>query len=203
MSKGPRIDNEILLQAGVRLMEQNGKKLVRLAGTGRAMKYSLPNGETVRARTCNDHILIILSDKDSGEDAKLNIEGTDWLLVVMPEIPRSPGNILAYLVPTKIAVSACKDSHAKWLATKPNTSGGNKTWNMWFDDGHKPWNDFANKWSKYLLDKNSAISVVASPGQKPQPEIDMKAEIEMARQRISNVAGVPLDAVKVTIEFGL
>jgi hypothetical protein len=40
------------------------------------MRYSLPNSESVRVRTCNDHILIVLGDKASG-NAKPNIEGTD------------------------------------------------------------------------------------------------------------------------------
>jgi hypothetical protein len=197
MTKTPRIANDILLQAGLTLMGQNGKPLRKVSSFGRSMMYALPNGETVRVRTCNDPILIILSDKASGDDAKLNIEGTDWLLIVMPEIPRTPGKVLAYLVPTEVAVSTCRKTHALWLATKPNTSGNSTTWNIWFDDGHKPWNGFASKWSKYLLEQKGVISQAA------HPRADMKSEIEEARQRVSRAAGVPLDAVKITIQFGL
>ena len=85
MPKTPRLPNDGLLAAGLELMKQNGMPLTKLPDFGRSMMYSRPDGQTVRVRTCNDHILIVLGDKPSG-DAKLNIEGTDWLLVVMPTI---------------------------------------------------------------------------------------------------------------------
>ncbi len=59
------------------------------------MIYSLPDRQTVRIRTCNDHILIVVADSPSA-DARLNIRGTDWLLIVMPEIERTPGKVIAY-----------------------------------------------------------------------------------------------------------
>lgn len=40
----------------------------------------------------NDHILIVLADRPGG-DAKLNVEGTDLLLIIMPEIERTPGSV--------------------------------------------------------------------------------------------------------------
>lgn len=203
MSKAPGIPNDDLLQAGLRQMTQTGRPLTKVTSNGRSMMYSLSNGETVRVRTCNDPILIILSDKASGDDAKLNIEGTDQLLIVMPEIPRTAGKILAYLVPTEVAVSACRRAHELWLATRPNTSGNNTTWNIWFDDGDKPWNGFASKWSEYLLEAKGIVAEAASSGENPHPGTDLKSEIEKARQLISKAAGVPLDAVKITIQFGL
>lgn len=203
MTKARGISNDILLQAGLQLMGQNGRPLTKVSSPGRSMIYALPNLETVRVRTCNDPVLIILSDKASGDDAKLNIEGTDWLLIVMPEIPRTPGKVLAYLVPTEVAVSACRQAHTLWLATKPNTSGNNTTWNIWFDDGHKPWNGFSKKWSEYLLEAKGVVPQTANSYEKPRRGADLKSEIEEARQRVSNAAGVPLDAVKITIQFGL
>src|SRR5260370_41034626 len=120
------VDNDALLAAGLDLMRKNGKPLTKILGTGRSMRYTLANGETVRVRTCNDAILIVLADKPSGSDAKLNIEGTDWLLVVMPEVERTPGNIRAYLVPSSVAVEATRRSHDRWLNSNPNTKGGNR-----------------------------------------------------------------------------
>ena len=203
MSKMPGIPNDLLLQAGLQLMKQDGRPLTKISSSGRSMKYALRNGETVRVRTCNDPILIVLSDKSSGDDAKLNIDGTDWLLIVMPEIPRTPGKVLAFLVPTEIASSACRKAHALWLDSKPNTGGNNTTWNIWFDDGHKPWNGFASKWSKYLLEVTGVVPQPTGSAEKPDLETNMKTEIEEARQRVSRAAGVPVDAVKITIQFGI
>jgi hypothetical protein len=196
MAKGPKIDNKTLLQAGLDLMEQNGKTLSELQSF-RAMLYALPNGETVRVRTCNDHILIVLAERASA-GAKLNIEGTDWLLVVMPEEERTPGKVLAYLVPTRVAVEAARSTHKEWLATKPNTNGGNKTWNLWFDKGPV----FAEKWKQYLLNGDGKTAQSAQLQESVEPG-SVKTEVETARLRISQAAGVPLDAVRITIEFGL
>jgi hypothetical protein len=165
------------------------------------MLYCLPNGERVRARTCNDHILIIVADSPA-VDAKLNIEGTEWLLIVMPEVERTPGRIIAYLVPTQVAVDAARLTHRTWLETNPNTRGGNTTWNLWFDEnGPSKANDFATKWKQYLLnsdDVRANEAVLNDSGQTGS----VKAEVEAARQRISKAAGVSPGAVKITIEFG-
>jgi len=104
MIKGPRIPNDALLNAGLELMRQNGKPLSKLNSKRRSMLYEMPNGESVRARTCNDHILIAVA-KTPDEGADLNIEGTDWILLVMPESERTPGNVIAYLLPTEEVVS--------------------------------------------------------------------------------------------------
>src|SRR5258707_15486035 len=107
MKKSDSVPNESLLAAALELMKQNGKPLTKSHGHGRSMRYSLQNGESVRVRTCNDHILIVLGDQPSG-NAKLNIEGTDWLLIAMPEVPRTPGKVRAYFVATEVAVEAAR-----------------------------------------------------------------------------------------------
>ena len=68
------------------------------------MLYKMSDGQTVRVRTCNDHVLIAVADSPN-PGARLNIEGTDWLLIVMPEVERTAGNIVAYLVPVQEAVA--------------------------------------------------------------------------------------------------
>jgi hypothetical protein len=202
MSKRPRIDNDLLLAAGLELMKRNGKPLKKLDSPGRSMRYELPNSETVRVRTCNDHILIVIADRPT-EDAKLNIEGTDWLLIVMPEIERTPGKVIGYLVPTSVAVNAVRLTHREWLATKPNTKGGNTTWNLWFSpDGPAKANDFAAKWNKYRLQTEAEVPHAAGSIDVSSEPGNVKAEVEVARQRISKAAGVSLSAVRISIDFG-
>jgi|SRR5580700_5489139 hypothetical protein len=208
MTKSPRVSNDALLAAGLDLMGRNGHPLTKVESFGRAMMYQLPDGKSVRVRTCNDHILIVLASKAS-KNAKLNIEGTDFLLIVMPEIERTPGKVIGYLVPTKVAVEASRSSHQTWLDKRPNTKGDNKTWNLWFrTDGPKD-RTYSTKWAEYRLKGEAythtltgntgdalAVTVSGSDG-------SVKAEVEMARQRISKAAGVAPDAVKITIQFGL
>lgn len=196
-----RVDSKALAEAALAAMRQCGKPLSRLPSKGRAMLYVLPNGETVRMRTCNDHVLIVVGDRPAS-DAKLNIEGTDWLLVAMPEIERTPGKVNVYLLPTSEVETEARRTHQDWLDSNPNTKGDNKTWNLWFrSDGPSKANDYAARWARYLLDsvvdaRESAVT--SSPG---PPEGNVKAEVENARRRIAEAAGVPLEAVKVTINF--
>ena len=117
MAKLGRIDNEVLRDAGLALMRENGKPLTRRPSSGRSMLYSMPNGESVRVRTSNDHILVVVADKPT-PDAHLNIQGTDWLLIVMPEVERAEGKVIAYLVPAKEAEEAVRASHRAWLPLK-------------------------------------------------------------------------------------
>jgi hypothetical protein len=203
MGGGDRIPNEKLLAAGLELMRQNGKPLKRVSGNGRSMIYQLPDGESVRFRTCNDHLLIVLAESPA-EDARLNIEGTDWLVIVMPEKERTPGRAMAYLLPTEVAVKAARESHKAWLETSPNTRGENVTWNLWFscEKAEKPHNHFHDKWQKYLLSGVVSTDHETGAGESSSAS-NVKNEVEMARQRISRAAGVPPEAVKITIEFGL
>jgi hypothetical protein len=199
MPKGEGVPNESLLAAALDLMKQNGKPLTKTNGTGRSMRYSMPSGETVRVRTCNDHILIVLGNKAEG-DAKLNIQGTDWLLVVMPEVPRTPGKVLAYLVPTSEAAAAARKTHHAWLDTNPNTKGDNRTWNLWFsENGPAKANGFHTHWKKYLL-KGSADAEPSPMAMKTDGSV--KSEVETARLRISKAAGVPVTSVRISIDFG-
>lgn len=201
MPRGPRVDNDELLSAGLDLMKQNGKPLKKRTGFGRSMFYDSPNGETVRVRTCNDHILIVLSDQHSG-DATLNIEGTDWLLIVMPEIERTPGKVRAYLVPTSVACDAVRRTHQAWLDTSPNTKGSNTTWNVWFSAyGPAKANNFEAHWKQYLLPGNADTTNIAS--ESDASDSSVRTEVETARMRISKAAGVPPSAVKISIDFAI
>ena len=171
------------------------------------MLYEMPNGESVRLRTCNDHILIVVADKPAG-DARLNIEGTDWLLIVMPEIERTAGRILGYLVPTKEAVEAVRRSHEAWLSSAPNTKGSNTTWNIRFDrDGsagksRDAKHGYADKWAKHRLQGEvSSTETGKTQGGSVGKTETIKTVVEAARQRIARVAAVSPEAVKISIDF--
>jgi hypothetical protein len=195
-----RVESEALVEAGLAAMERAGKPLMRLPSKGRAMIYGMPNGQTVRVRTCNDHVLIVVGDT-AGPDAKLNVEGTDWLLFVMPEIERTSGNAVSYFLPAKEVEAEARRTHEEWLAGNPNTKGDNKTWNLWFKkDAPTKANGYATKWAKYRLDVSIMPPNAAVPnngGRRP----NIKTEVEQARRRIAQAAGVPVEAVKITINF--
>jgi hypothetical protein len=202
------VENKVLVQAGLQIMQENGQPLTKVYSKGRAMLYALPNGETVRMRTCNDHVLIIVADRTT-LDAKLNVQGTDWLLIVMPEKERSSGKIIAYLVPSKVAVEEAQYTHQEWLALNPNTKGGNRTWNLWFQADapgkanlHKA-NNFAEKWKKYRLKSHISSKEIESTNIEAAivPPPNIKDEVESARARIAKAAGVTIDAVRISIDF--
>lgn len=195
-----RVSNEALLEAGLSLMQAAGRPLERLPTKSRAMKFSLGNGETVRVRTCNDHVLVILADS-AEKNARLNIEGTDHLLIVMPEVPRTDGRVIAYLVPAAEAVEAARRTHAEWLATRPSTKGNNRTWNLWFADDVAAGGGFARTWSRYRLpgEASTANAHGAVPATSTADRHSLGAVIAGARQAIANAAGVPIDAVKITV----
>ena len=205
MAKGPRVEKEALLSAGLALMAQNGQPLTRRPLKGSAKLYELPNGESVRVRTCNDHILITVAEHP-GEGASLNIEGTDWILLVMPEVPRSPGPVRAYLLPTEKVVQDVREAHKRWLTSGPDTKGKNTTWNVHLDDRGPPHvSGYARKWASYLVPGEARTDVVASAmpiSENARSDLSLGEEISSARQRIARVAGVSVEAVRITIDFG-
>ena len=163
------------------------------------MLYAMANGESVRMRTCNDHVLIVVGDNPTPE-AKLNIEGTDWLLVVMPEVERTNGKVVTYLLPAAEVEAEARRTHQQWLQTNPNTKGDNRTWTLWFRrDAPGKANDYATKWAKYRLN-NTVVSESTATKPNGRPT-DIKMEVESARIRIAQAAGVPVEAVKITINF--
>jgi hypothetical protein len=202
MATFPKVPNQDLAAAGLALMSQNGKQLERVEAKGRAMIYRTQHGKSVRVRTCNDHVLVVLADS-ADESAKLNVEGTDQILIVMPEVPRMRGNVLAYLVPTEVVVEAARTSHAEWLRSEPATKGQNRTWNLWFDnDGLAKSNGFGKKWAEYRLSGNSA-SASTMPSELPDHYGGQKLGdvIVDAKRRIAAAAGIPESAVKISIDL--
>jgi hypothetical protein len=198
-----KVPNDQLLEAGLRLMAQNGHPLERAEIRGRAMLYRTQEGRTVRVRTCNDHVLVAVADSPK-PDAKLNLEGTDDVLVVMPEFPRSPGPVVAYLIPTPVVVEAVRSAHRDWLASNPSTHGDNKTWAIWFEnEGPSKSNGFAQKWSAYRLQGLASTGTSLNRHEELQPAIvtSLGGVIADAKRRIAAAAGVPESAVKITVDL--
>jgi hypothetical protein len=180
-------------------MAAQGRPLTRGEIKGRAMLFSDPDGKTVRVRTCNDHVLVaVASGTEAGSN--LNIEGTDFLLIVMPSVPRTPGPVLAYLVPTDVAVEAVRETHGEWLKSGPATKGNNKTWNIWFDDdGPEKANGFAKKWARYLLADSNEVGLVRE--NKTEGVKRLGDVIAEAKQKIAAAAGVAESAVKISLDL--
>ncbi|HEY3778080.1 MAG TPA: hypothetical protein VGL35_08470 [Rhizomicrobium sp.] len=196
-----RVDSRELLEAGLASMERCGKPLTRMPTKGRAMLYTLTSGESVRVRTCNDHVLIVVGDTPAPH-ANLNIQGTDWLLLVMPEIERTRGKVVAYLIPAAEAEAEARCTHADWLRSNPNTKGDNRTWNLWFrSDGPEKASNYAAKWAKYLLPNSVDLGGGREASETEKPR-GVKDEVEISRRRVAAAAGVPVEAVKITIDFG-
>jgi len=167
------------------------------------MIYETPEGETVRVRTCNDHVLVVLAES-AENDATLNVEGTDFVLIVMPEAPRSPGPVVAYLVPSVVVAEAARETHKQWLANNPNTKGNNRTWNLWFDEsGPTKANGFSRVWEKYRLngDVSTGLMTSLSPIRTSPDQVKLGDVISNARREIAAAAGVPEAAVKITLDL--
>lgn len=137
MAKRSNIDSADLMRSAMRLMSANGKPLEILPSRGREQVYSLPDGETVRVRTCNDRRLIVDADQPH-VDAKLSVEGTDWVLVVFPEAARTPGPVAVYPLPAAMVVLEARQIHRAWLDAHPKANDRNKAWKIEFDGNDTP-----------------------------------------------------------------
>jgi hypothetical protein len=199
---GDRVSNEALVRAGLELMKQSGKPLERVKSNGRAMIYQMTDGTTVRMRTCNDHLLVVLADGDDPDTAAVNVEGTDYVLVVMPERQRTPGPVVGYFVPAAVVANTARSTHKDWLATNPNTKGQNRTWNLWFNkQGPSIADNFFEKWRQYRLE-GSASAGFAIEYPSPSASGPKLADvIALAKAQIAEAAGISADHVKITIDI--
>ena len=177
-----------LKRAGVELMRRHGKAMIKREkpGRGGAKVYDLPDGQTVRVGTSATRNLITRSATPDG-GAPLDIESTDWLLVVMPAGKRAESEIEAYLVPAIEAAEVTRETHERWLASNPRTKGQNLTPVLRFDE------ELMKRWQHYRLPNE--------PAPHPGTVGSLQDEIAAARRRIAALANVPCDAVQVTIQF--
>ena len=197
-----RVSSKQLLAAGLQIMRNAGRELKKIKTSGRAQIYEMNNGETIRVRTCNDHVLLIAAEND-GTYENMSIKGTDWILVVMPEIERTQSNIMAYLIPTDIAVEEARKILSEWTAIGSKTRGEHVTWYLFFsgDKGKRAYG-YHEKWKQYLMESNKAILPKEPRPQTEEAINPLKQEIDIARHRIAKAAGVPAESVRISIDFG-
>lgn len=85
------------------------------------------------------------------DQAKLDIEGADFLLFGVPVTKRGSESVEAYLIPMLVAVSSVLQSHKSWLESGGSTKGANTTPAIWLDKVLPTSDKFAEKWSTYRL----------------------------------------------------
>ena len=197
-----RVPNKVLLHAGLDLMRQVGKPLTQTASNGRSMFYALPNGETVRVRTCNDHLLVVLAED---ANAKMNIEGTDHVLIVMPRKARTAGPVDAYFVPTAVVAEAARPPERK--AERLAAGSDDRTWNIVFTEKKSSkgsaYAGFGKKWARYRLDGDASAGAAANAPPSPTPPpagLKLGDIIVTAKRQIAEAAGVAPEAVRITID---
>ncbi|WP_441280271.1 hypothetical protein [Bradyrhizobium sp. 63_E2_N1_3] len=198
-----RISNSQLLNAGVSLMEGAGKPLKPVSTTdGRVKKYLLPDGRTVRGRTCNLHQVPMVRTKTEvsydgiPERILRGVKETDFILAAVPEVERTPGSIKAFLIPTEVVL---EQIHAAERV-------GRKDWSLRLNEPI---------WAKYRLPGTAYSATIPSDSEaddmdeEPETEgetapirsLSLGEVIANARQAIAEVAGVPVSAVKISIDL--
>jgi hypothetical protein len=204
-----KVQAEDLKNAAYRAMEELGHSLSQIKTGTRSMIFEMEDGRTVRLRTTNDPVLICVAETNDVE-AKLNVEGTDFLLLAMPEIPRTPGRVLVYLVPTQRVLTDVKESHKAWLATNPRTKGDNHTRNIWFENRGTPWSGFHDKWSEYktIVEANAPPSLRPEEQESTQERQVLSTEpqtvaeiINRTTHEISQITGIKADKIKIELRF--
>lgn len=209
-----KIHPDLLANAGLMLMAQNGQPLERIPARGRARLYRRPDGKRVRLYCSNDRVLIGRAEAHD-PDARLTMEdGTDLLLLIMPRTRRTPGPVEAYLVPMEVAAAAVKAAHRAWSAVgrtaAADPANGAVARNLWFDkDGPPTSDDYATKWSGYRLPGSIAVKASAAleaaqqrAAQRSNGEHKLGEVIAAARQQIALAAGVSPEAVKISVDLG-
>ncbi|MBO6946394.1 MAG: hypothetical protein JJ855_00325 [Rhodospirillales bacterium] len=206
-----KIPGKDLVKAGLDIMAADGKPLERVPSRGRSMIYAMQDGRTVRIRTSNDHVLMVVADSPD-VDAPVNIEGTDMLLVVMPETERTPGRVIAFLVPSARAAEDAREGYRQWLERNPRTKGNNTTRTLWFDsDLSEASHGFMERWAEYRL---AAGTEVSPPETSPPPRRAtgipdrndaggrlLRDVVEDAKRLIADAAGVAPENVHITISM--
>jgi hypothetical protein len=119
----------------------------------------------------------------------------------MPERQRTPGPVVAYLIPAAVVANAARSTHKDWLATNPNTKGDNRTWNLWFNNGGPPnSSSFAEKWQQYRLRGSASAGLPLASPSSASPSVKLGDVIAWAKAQIAEAAGVPAERVKITID---
>jgi hypothetical protein len=196
-----RVENSSLLAAGLESMATAGKPLAKVNTGTRSMMYRMSDGGSVRVRTCNDHILVVIATASNNRPT-LNIEGTDYLLFVVPQVERTKGAIEAYLLPTLEVSRSVRSAYADTLSKIDGIHNHSTTCNLWLADGEGAAFGFRSRWAAFRLTGASASITTSrtAPAKPASPPTTLGDAIEAAKEQIARAAGVPLDRVKITVE---
>jgi hypothetical protein len=209
-----KIPNKVLKTCALELMALNGQPLEMMSSRGRSMLYKLQTGATVRVRTSNDPVLVVGAEStDNG--LKLNISGTDFILLVMPEKPRTWGEVKGYLIPTSEAISAIKSANPTAFTGRQENHQKGTALTIWFQSSDRLDSNFNEKWLKYLLksrvdasdyqdlhEDNHGERVKKKKARTAKNNMTVGDVIDEARKRISTITGLPVKSVKIEVRLG-
>ncbi len=147
-----KIPNSILKQCAIEMMATHEMPMEEVPTRGRSMIFSLRSGETVRLRTSNDPVLVVTIEPAS-DGPKMNIEGTDYLLFVMPEETRTWGAVKGYLVPTRKALKSVRETIERLFHDTDVWPSKPTALSVWFNETGRADGNYDEKWSGYLIDQ--------------------------------------------------
>ena len=124
------------------------------------------------------------------------------VLIVMPGVPRTHGPVVGFLVPAPIVADAARSTHREWRASNPDTKGDSRTWNVWFaDNGPDKASGFGKKWAQYRLERTVTTKSAPADSSTSAGGRKLGDIINTAKQQIADAAGVPLEAVRITVDL--
>jgi hypothetical protein len=207
-----RVPKQALIAAGLEAMRQAGMPLERVEGADvRSAIYRLPDGRTVRVRTCNRPSFLVTGDDDNPNRAKLNITGTDLLLYVFPKKARTPGPVFTYLIPVPVAEAEVRKRRRAWLETDPDTAGDNRAFVLWFTP--VPWcpplGNLHEDWAQYQLDVEASTAgqtwtVGAPEWEKPAAFANALAalpEVSACRRALAAALELPEGEIALAVDL--
>lgn len=216
MMIGPKIPNAALIKCAAEIMSAENRSFEPISTRGRSMIYRTEDNKTVRLRTSNDHVLVIAA-KPLEDKWQLNIEGTDYVLVVMPVIQRVVGEVRAFLVPTELLVRLVREEYAEMLNQVPEIGMKPNAVTVQFGSPNNDGEPFDRAWDPYLLphttDSHAYVDIPAdkshrsrqlrqSKPKKRTKYLETVADVIMeTKARISEITGSPIESVTVEVRI--
>jgi hypothetical protein len=187
-----------LMEAGLALAANSGLPLKSISTDGRIRSYETEDGRTVRGRTCTLPQLPIVRVGDEvtapGVPERLLrvFRENDFTLAITPEKARTPGAVMAFLIPNEVIIEHLYAS----------AKAGSKDWSLSLRD---------KTWAAYRLAGSASATFGSRPLPDPKGEDGVRATpssprslgevIEEARRNIAAAAHVPESSVKIQIDL--
>lgn len=110
----PKMHTETLQSAGLKILASHNLKLVHDA-TKRGKIFRTQDGRSVRVRTNIKRSIPCKSQDTNLRRGTLDIEGTEFICLIVPKSAGNAAEVEVYFMPTSIAVREVKEAHIKWL----------------------------------------------------------------------------------------